>query len=197
MRTTRARIPCHSQPPGENVKIVKGVVLVLVVAFIVIQFIRPERNDHTRPAGTRVTDLFQVPDSVQGILQTSCYDCHSDSTRYPWYFSVQPVAWFLADHIHDGRRGLNFDEYALYRPFQQFGKLVQIERHIRNGSMPLPSYLLIHRDAVLSQEKKDMLIAWTEAMRDTLKTRYPLDSLERRRPRGNGGWEGERERGRM
>ena len=171
-------------------KIVKLSLLVLVVAFVAIQFIRPERNDHPRSPQTGISALFQVPDSVQNILRTSCYDCHSDSTRYPWYFSVQPAAWFLGGHIRDGKRGLNFDEYAHYRPFQQFGKLAQIERHITEGDMPLSSYLLIHRDAVLSQDQKDVLIAWTKAMRDSLKSRYPLDSLERHRPRGRE--EGER-----
>lgn len=174
-------------------KIVKGILVVLVAAFVVIQFIRPEQNVQRRPPGEGLGDLFPIPDSVHQILVVACFDCHSDSTRYPWYASVQPSAWFLSNHVHNGRRNLNFDEFATYRPFRQFGKLVQIERQLNEGEMPLSSYLLIHRDAVLSQSQKDLLITWSRALRDSLRQRYPPDSLERRRPRD--GREAERAKG--
>ncbi len=178
-------------------KIVKVVLAVLAVAFVVIQFIRPTLNIQKRSPGQGLADLFPIPDSVHQVLVVACFDCHSDSTRYPWYASLQPSAWYLSNHIAHGKRNLNFDEFATYRPFRQFGKLVQIERQLKEGEMPLSSYLLIHRDAVLSQSQKDLLINWSRALRDSLRQRYPADSLERRRPRENQerGMEGEGERG--
>ena len=172
----------QSYARGDPVKIVKAVVVVLVAAFVIIQFIRPGLNVQQRPTGQGLGDLFPIPDSVHQILEIACLDCHSDSTRYPWYASIEPSGWLLSNHIHDGKGNLNFDEYASYRPFRQFGKLVQIERQLTEGKMPLSSYLLIHRDAVLSQPQKDILIAWSRALRDSLKARYPADSLQRRRP---------------
>jgi len=165
------------------VKILKGAMIALLVAFVAIQFIRPEGNVQKRTTGTGLNNLLPIPDSVHDILVISCFDCHSDSTRYPWYYYTQPAAFFLSGHIEHGRKNLNFDEYALYRPFRQYGKLVQIERQLTEGEMPLPSYLLIHRDAVLSESQKNLLIAWSRALRDSLKARYPIDSLERKRPR--------------
>ncbi len=171
----------------------KVVLALLAVGFLGIQFIRPELNVQQRNPGKSIFEMFPVSDTVHKLLVVACLDCHSDSTRYPWYASIQPSLWYLSNHVHDGKRNLNFDEYATYRPFRQFGKLVQIERQLTEGEMPLSSYLLIHRDAVLSQGQKEMIIAWSRALRDSLRARYPPDSLERRR-NGRGP---ERDGGRM
>lgn len=157
-------------------KILKVVLLILVIAFIVIQFIRPEKNLANSPA----SEQSVFPADVQRIIKTSCYDCHSSNTRYPWYAEVQPVAWWLAGHISDGKSELNFDEFSGYRPRRQYRKLVEIEKQISTDEMPLPSYLWIHNDAVLSAEGKSILINWSIAMRDSMKAHYPIDSLERR-----------------
>ncbi len=174
----------QSNDAGDSVKIVRWVLAVLIAGFVLIQFVRPDINIQKRSPGTGLSDLYPIPDSVHQVLIVACLDCHSDSTRYPWYASLQPARWYLSGHVRDGRRNLNFDEFATYRPFRQFGKLFQIERQLEEGEMPLSSYLLIHRDAVLSQQQKDLLIAWSRSLRDSLRQKYPPDSLERRRPGG-------------
>jgi hypothetical protein len=74
---------------------------------------------------------------------------------------------------------LNFDEFASYSPRKQYHKFKSMEHELQNGDMPLASYLLIHRDAKLSADQTAMLIAWSEAMQDSMKAYYPVDSLER------------------
>ena len=162
-------------------KILKIAGLVVAAAFVVAQFIRPERNS-TGVHDRAVAAAFPVPAAVDQIIRTSCYDCHSNSTRYPWYAEVQPVGWWLAGHISDAKRQLNFDEFASRRPWWQYRKLEEINQQISEDEMPLPAYTLIHRDAVLSPEQKTLLVNWTLEMRDSMKARYPADSLERRRP---------------
>ncbi len=161
-------------------KIVKRTLLVLCAVFIIVQFIRPTRNVTD---GNMANDIakFNVPKDIQNILHTSCYDCHSDNTRYPWYAEVQPIGWWLNSHIQEGRRNLNFSEFATYRPRRQYIKLKQIAEQVDEGDMPLPSYLIIHTDARLSQEQKTQLIDWVNVVRDSMKAVYPPDSLERAR----------------
>ena len=63
---------------------------------------------------------FPVPVNVMQILRRSCYDCHSDSTVYPWYAEIQPVGWWLNSHIEDGKRGINFNRFGSYRLMRQY-----------------------------------------------------------------------------
>jgi hypothetical protein len=160
-------------------KLWKKIVLALAVGFLILQFVRPEKN-LGNPSAHTIAKNFIVPAGVQTILQRSCYDCHSNNTVYPWYAEIQPAGWFLAGHIKDGKRGLNFDEYTSYRVMKQYRRFQDIIDQIEGDEMPLPSYLIIHRNARLSASEKNELIQWCTAMRDSMKTILPADSLERK-----------------
>lgn len=159
----------------------KRILLALVAVFVVLQFIRPPKNVSNGNAANDISTKYRVPPDVQQILQTSCYDCHSNTTRYPWYAEVQPAGWWLNSDIQEAKRAVNFSEFAGYGLRRQYIKFKQIADQVSEEEMPLPSYLIIHTDARLLPEQRDKLVAWATAMRDTMKASYPVDSLERRR----------------
>ncbi len=161
-------------------RILSVILLVLIGAFLIMQLIRPEKNLAEGGSPGDITVKLPVPHEVQNILRTSCYNCHSNNTRYPWYAEVQPFGWFLNDHIVNGKKELNFSEFGSYRLRRQYIKLQQIAGQVEDEEMPLPSYLIIHTEARLTAEQRERLIAWANAMRDTMKAMYPIDSLERR-----------------
>lgn len=167
-------------------KILKLSGLVLAVAFIAIQFVRPEKNLGSQTPSQGIAQQFTVPDSVRTILQRSCYDCHSNNTVYPWYSEVEPVGWWLNSHIQNGKRHVNYDEYATYRPIRHFFRFRNLIEQVQKDEMPLPSYLLIHRYAKLSPGEKALLIRWSTAMMDSMKVKYPPDSLKFRPRRDRG-----------
>lgn len=136
--------------------------LVLLAVLIVIQFIQPARNQSVQASTSGIAYAVNVPESVQGILRTSCYDCHSNNTRYPWYARIQPGAWWMASHIDEGKAELNFDDFANYSSRRKLSKLKAIRGSIEDGSMPLPSYTIIHKEAVLSQTDQKVLKDWIE-----------------------------------
>ncbi len=162
-------------------KILKRTFQILLLAFIVIQFIRPAKNKAEGISNNDITKLYAVPADVQSILKTSCYDCHSNNTVYPWYAQVQPVAWWLNNHIQDGKRGLNFSEFASYRIGKQYRRLDDISKQIKENEMPLDTYLWIHKGAILTDQQKLTLSNWVVAVRDTIKASYPADSLVRKK----------------
>ena len=161
--------------------ILKRFFQLLILALIVIQFFRPAKNKSEGLSKNDISTLYPVPNDVQDILKTSCNDCHSNNTVYPWYAEVQPVAWWLNEHIEDGKKDLNFSEFASYRPRRQYKKLEEINELVKENEMPLNSYLLIHKDAKLSDQQKLTLANWVEATRDSLEARYPIDSLVRKK----------------
>lgn len=139
----------------------KGVAGALIVFFIVIQFVpRRENKTYEGVPETDITKILDVPPRVEEILTTSCYDCHSSSTRYPWYHQIQPISLYLDDHIEDGQKELNFSEFKTYSSRRQKSKLRSSLNQIEDGEMPLASYTLIHQDAKLTDDEIKILEEW-------------------------------------
>lgn len=163
-------------------KILKRTLLILLVAFVGIQFYRPEKNKATGPFTNDIANKYPVPDDVKTILKASCNDCHSNNTLYPWYAEVQPVRWWLDGHINDGKKGLNFDEFLSYPIRKQYKRLDDINKLVKEDKMPLDSYLWIHKNAKLNELQKLTIANWATSLRDSIKANYPPDSLVRPKP---------------
>lgn len=141
----------------------------LLVLFIFIQFVQPTRNKSNQSLQTDLVKLFVVPSEVLKVLEAACFDCHSNNTKYPWYSWVQPFGWILANHIRKGKEDLNFSEFGSYSVRRQLSKLTGVANSIKDGSMPLSSYTLLHKTARLSKDEKALLINWVLKTRDSLR----------------------------
>jgi hypothetical protein len=161
---------------------IKKIFIALLIVFIALQFFHPEKNidDSNTALSNDVSKIFPMEENVQNILKTSCYDCHSNNTKYPWYSKVQPVAWWLNDHIKEGKKEINFNEFATYSLRRQYKKFEEIVKQIKQDEMPLASYTLIHRDAVLAIDQKLAVSSWANAAMESMKAKYPADSLKRK-----------------
>ena len=160
-------------------KLLKTLLIILVIAFILIQFIRPEKNSGQEIAANQIVAVQHVPDSVQQIFKTACNDCHSNTTQYPWYSKIQPMAWFLDDHIVEGKKELNFSVFAKYTVFRRYKKLKEIGKEVKDGDMPIFSYTFIHRDALLNDDQKLLIENWVANAVKEMEAKYPADSLVR------------------
>jgi hypothetical protein len=147
----------------------KRLLAVLALAFVVIQFFRPEKNIQAGPP--TADDLIiklAPPAEISALLKNACYDCHSNSTRYPWYAEIQPTAWWLAQHVRDGKRFLNLSEFGKLTPRKQKSALDAIVEEVESGHMPLKSYTWAHKDARLSKAQIDALVRWCEEASEDL-----------------------------
>jgi len=150
------------------VKIVKKAAINLLVVFVGIQFVPTKRNQSDNISESDFMIVYNVPEQIENKIKVSCYDCHSNNTQYPWYNKIQPVAWFLEGHIKKAKEELNFSEFGDYSKRRQKNKLKSIINRIRDNEMPLPSYILMHKDAVLSESEKSELENWISNLRDSL-----------------------------
>ena len=157
-------------------KVFKKILIGLLVILIVMQAFRPAKNT-SNDTSKDISKSYVVPENVKLILVKACNDCHTNSTRYPWYAEVQPVSWWLNDHIKEGKRKFNLNEFDGYRIARQYKKMEECMEQLKEGEMPLPSYTLIHKDAILTDTEKQTLLNWCEVVRDSIKARYPADSL--------------------
>jgi hypothetical protein len=160
---------------------IKKILLFLLAALIVIQFIHPKPNKAKGDQPNYIGKTFPIADDVKVILSKACNDCHSNNTRYPWYSNIQPVDWWMNGHIKKGKKGMNLDEYTNRRLRYQYHKMEELVDIVKEGKMPLNSYTWLHKDAKLSQNEKDKLINWANSVMDTLKAKYPIDSLIRKK----------------
>lgn len=143
-------------------KILKIIVVVLFVAFVAVQFYRPDRNTPPIVEAETLEAATQIPENIEQILTRSCSDCHTNKTKYPWYSQIAPASIFLANHISEGRRSLNLSIWNTYETNRKRRKLDQVCEQITDGEMPLPSYLWIHRSAKLSDEDVKTLCDWAD-----------------------------------
>ena len=146
----------------------KRVLLIILVVFGAIQFIQPSRNASKEILQTDITRVLNVPQRVQDVLISSCYDCHSNNTHYPWYSFIQPGAWWMAHHIKEGKQNLNFSEFGSYSNRKQRNKLRSIENSIILGTMPIRVYTILHTDAKLTKVNQQLIVTWTDRTRDSI-----------------------------
>ncbi|WP_076444921.1 heme-binding domain-containing protein [Chryseobacterium sp. RU37D] len=136
----------------------KKIITVLLVAFIIIQFFPIDKTNPVPTPGMDFLRIKNTPPEVAAVITSSCYDCHSNETKYPWYSNFAPASWVLKNHINEGRKHLNFSTFAVYEPKKQAHKLQECIEMIEKKEMPLESYFVGHQDAKLTDEQRKILI---------------------------------------
>jgi hypothetical protein len=145
-------------------KFLKYFAIFIIIALVGMQFVRPEKITTSDIGPDHLTKKVQVPANVESILKRSCYDCHSNHTVWPWYSNIAPVSWLVAGDVNDGRKKMNFSEWGKLSATKQEKKLTDICDEVTEGGMPLPKYLIIHKDAALTQADKDVLCNWVKSL---------------------------------
>lgn len=161
---------------------IKKILIGLLLVLVAIQFIRPAKNQSAELSANDISRAYTISGEMQDLLKTSCADCHSNNTVYPWYSSVQPVAWWLANHVNEGKKELNFSEFASYSPKKQAHKLKEVIEQVKEGEMPLNSYTWVHKNATLTDNQKLAISSWVDALRKEIaaKNNLDLEALEKK-----------------
>ena len=144
-------------------KIGRLILYILLGSFIIIQFFRVDMNiTEEIPESDFLLVHSDMPAELHDVFKTSCYDCHSNNTDYPWYAYVAPFSWVLDQHIRNGKHEINFSHYDTLSPRKKIAILDELCEVVSDSSMPPSNYLMLHSDAILSEEDKSMLCDWAE-----------------------------------
>jgi hypothetical protein len=144
----------------------KRVMIGVAVLLVAIQFIRPEKPHAEEHLKKNIRAFVKMEDTIYKTLIRSCGDCHSNTTKWPWYSEIAPFSWVVTGDVENGRRHLNFSEWGNYTPKKMSKKLNQIAEVMADSSMPLASYVLMHKEAKLSSAEMKMLEEWAEEEAD-------------------------------
>ena len=132
----------------------KKILIAVAILLVAVQLVPVGRTNP--PTTSKVT----APQEALAILERSCFDCHSNETRWPWYAYVAPVSWLVTHDVKEGREHVNFSEWAQYDAEEVADILKDVRDEVEDGNMPLPVYLIMHGDARLSEQDKQELYEW-------------------------------------
>jgi hypothetical protein len=139
-------------------KRLKRAAVVFIVVLAAAQFIRPDR---TNPA----TDMSRTIDAHAGtgselvaVLNRACRDCHSNATVWPTYTEIAPLSWLMAYGVKEGRKAVNFSEWAAYPPERQRALLAESCQDVTSGKMP-GAYAVLHPEMRLSRRDIEAVCA--------------------------------------
>jgi hypothetical protein len=161
---------------------IKKILIGLLVILVAIQFIPYEKNDG-KPAQYPISGSYDVPDNVHKLMVNACNNCHTNKSEYPWYASVEPVGFWLNDHINEGKGHINFDEFTNRPLAWQYHKWEETVEMVEEKEMPLESYtyLALHPEANLTDADRLVITDWAKDQMAYLKATYPADSLVRKK----------------
>lgn len=146
-------------------KWIKRFFVLALFVLVVMQFIRPEKNNGGYESLEAFLEETRPTPAVAATLESACYDCHSNQTRYPWYNNFSPVNYWLADHVNEGKEHLNFSEWSTYSVKRKDHKLDEVAEEVEKGEMPLDEYTWTHGEAKLSEQQIKELVQWVALAR--------------------------------
>ncbi len=141
--------------------LLKILLLAAIVAFVVIQFFRSEKNLNA-DSQNLIFKHEQIPENVQQIFKNACFDCHSNNTNYLWYHQIAPISWLINNHITEGKKELNFSEWGKFDTYDKIGALEDIRQELEQKTMPLKQYVILHREAKLTDNDRAAVYAWID-----------------------------------
>lgn len=146
-------------------KIIKTIGWILLLAIVISQFFGPEKNEGDIASMDVFLAETQPSEDVKVVLKSACFDCHSNSTRYPWYNKITPVNYWMAEHVSNGKKHFNVSEWSSYSLKKKDHKLDELIEMVEEKEMPLPSYTWTHDDANLTQEQITSMLNWAKGVR--------------------------------
>ncbi len=140
--------------------------ILLLVAFILIQFISIDKASPEFDPSTDFMNMENPPEELAQMLRATCYDCHSNETVWPWYSNIAPVSWAIEKHVLEGRDNLNFSYWGEFDDEDKAYVIEEIIEEMEDGSMPIPGYDFTHPKAKLSDEQKEKLFVWLRSLQN-------------------------------
>ncbi|MEN4762581.1 MULTISPECIES: heme-binding domain-containing protein [unclassified Chryseobacterium] len=145
-------------------KTAKKIVFWTLVAFALIQFVPIDRTNQPIDHKVNFVEIKNTPPKIAGLLKSACYDCHSNETVYPKYAYIAPISWSVKSHVNDGRARLNFSIWGTYNKELKENMLDNAMEALHHKTMPMPGYIVYHKEANLTEAERTLLSKYFEQM---------------------------------
>jgi hypothetical protein len=146
-------------------KIIKKILILLLIVIVIAQFFGPDKNEGNLASVDAFLSETNPPENIKALLKESCFDCHTNVTRYPWYSNITPVNYWMADHVKHGKKHFdmsNWEGNSVKKKDHKFEELIEM---VEEKEMPLPSYTWTHTEAKLSDAQIKDILEWAKQVR--------------------------------
>ncbi|MGG8495429.1 heme-binding domain-containing protein [Tenacibaculum sp. TC6] len=141
-------------------KTTKKIGIIILGGLLVAQFFQPEQNLGSYETVAGFLAETKAAPEIETVLKKACFDCHSNSTNYPWYSKITPVNYWMASHVKDGKKHLNFSDWSNYSLKRKEHKMDEVHEEVEEKHMPITSYTITHGDAKLTDEEIKLIVDW-------------------------------------
>lgn len=125
-----------------------------------------KQGQTTQTPGTAIPNHFSTINTnylknIKPIFEQKCFDCHSDKTRFPWYYSLPIVRQIINSDIQEAREHLDFTPDFPFKSHETpIEDLKAIIEDVEKDTMPPWNYRLMHRHSALTPQEKELVIRW-------------------------------------
>jgi hypothetical protein len=141
------------------------VLIALLVILVGMQFFGPKKNISAQTPETDFIKSIKPSQEMANLINVSCYDCHSNNTKYPWYNNISPISYWMSSHVNEAKEHLNFSEWGLYPKDKKVKLLEEIREEVQSREMPLNSYTILHSNAKLSDDQIFEVLEWIDKLK--------------------------------
>ncbi|MDQ0067093.1 heme-binding domain-containing protein [Chryseobacterium lathyri] len=142
----------------------KKVLFWTLVVFAMMQFISIDKVNKPVNTAVNFVDAKKTPEKIRSLIKGACYDCHSNETVYPKYAYVAPISWSVKSHVNEGREHLNFSVWGTYNKELKESMLSKSIQTVQSKVMPMPGYIVYHKEANLTEAERTLLVQYFEEM---------------------------------
>jgi cytochrome c peroxidase len=116
------------------------------------------------PPADKYSDLsVDSPEAraAKQIIGKKCIMCHSKKPNLPFYAKFPLAGTIIRKHVKGGAGMMDLEELLAGNATDKwaYGRLAQV---IRNGTMPITSYLLLHWNGKLTPDEENSILEWVE-----------------------------------
>lgn len=139
----------------------------LATGFGLLQLIpTPAGSNPPVKPGHSIEAHLPLPHEIRNVFDRACRDCHSNTTRWPWYGRIAPMSWLLARDVTKARQVMNLSDWpatAGRTPTLTAATLLAACAGVESGRMPLAGYRKLHPNSRLNPAEIRTFCGWARS----------------------------------
>ncbi len=158
--------------------------ILILLLFLPTRAYPHQGHDYSKGA-TKKTSLSEtevlksIYIKVEPIFQKSCFDCHSHSTQYPFYYNWPGVKAFIQNDIKEALEHLDLSDGFPFRGRATLEEdFTTIAKEVKEREMPPWRYVVFHPSTWISKQDIEKILEFCKQGKEILQKEKYTPSLQ-------------------
>lgn len=157
-----------------NIKNTFWFVSFVFMAVVVFAHEHHQHIEQTTPPTNQEKEILKAINekyvqSVKPIFQEKCFNCHSNQTKFPFYYKMPGAKQLIDADIVEAKKHIDMSNDF---PFQGHGTpkedLEAIAKSVTNNDMPPFKYKMMHWKSGITKQEREQILQWTKESLESL-----------------------------